>query len=95
MREMLKNVRDKLASKYLENSLSKSNKKFKPRIKARLRKNKQILSKNPTQSYLEIHENTRSCRQTKSCRVKVWSKCIYSACSWSCHSCRVRDFKHG
>ena len=46
MREMFKNVRDKLASKYLENSLSKSNKKFKPRIKARLRKNKQILSKN-------------------------------------------------
>ena len=46
MREMLKNVRDKLASKYLENNLSKSNKKFKPRIKARLRKNKQILSKN-------------------------------------------------
>ena len=46
MREMLKNVRDKLASKYLENSLSKSKKKFKPRIKARLRKNKQILSKN-------------------------------------------------
>ena len=46
MREMFKNVRDKLASKYLENNLSKSNKKFKPRIKARLRKNKQILSKN-------------------------------------------------
>ena len=46
MREMFKNVRDKLASKYLENSLSKSNKKFKSRIKARLRKNKQILSKN-------------------------------------------------
>ena len=43
---MFKNVRDKLASKYLENSLSKKNKKFKPRIKARLRKNKQILSKN-------------------------------------------------
>ena len=46
MREMFKNVRDKLASKYLKTSLSKSNKKFKPRIKARLRKNKQILSKN-------------------------------------------------
>ena len=46
MREMLKNARDKLASKYLENSLSKSKKKFKPRIKARLRKNKQLLSKN-------------------------------------------------
>ena len=46
MREMFKNVRDKLTSKYLENNLSKSNKKFKPRIKARIRKNKQLLSKN-------------------------------------------------
>ena len=46
MREMFKNVRDKLASKYLKTSLSKSNKKFKPRIKARIRKNKQLLSKN-------------------------------------------------
>ena len=46
MREMFKNVRDKLASKYLENNFSKSNKRFKPRIKARLRKNKQLLSKN-------------------------------------------------
>ena len=45
MREMFKNVRDKLASKYLENNFSKNNKKFKPRIKARLRKNKQLLSK--------------------------------------------------
>ena len=46
MREMFKNVRDKLTSKYLENNLSRSNKKFKPRIKARIRKNKQLLSKN-------------------------------------------------
>ena len=46
MREMFKNVRDKLASKYLKNNFSKSNKRFKPRIKARLRKNKQLLSKN-------------------------------------------------
>ena len=46
MREILKSVRDKLASKYLESSLSKNNKKFKPRIKARIRKNKQLLSKN-------------------------------------------------
>ena len=46
MREMFKNVRDKLASKYLKTSLSRSNKKFKPRIKARIRKNKQLLSKN-------------------------------------------------
>ena len=46
MREIFKNVRDKLASKYLENNFSKNNKKFKPRIKARLRKNKQLLSKN-------------------------------------------------
>ena len=46
MKEMFKSVRDKLASKYLEGNLSKSNKKFKPRIKARIRKNKQLLSKN-------------------------------------------------
>ena len=46
MREIFKNVRDKLASKYLESSLLKSNKRFKPRIKARIRKNKQLLSKN-------------------------------------------------
>ena len=46
MREMFKNVRDKLASKYLKSSLSKSNKKFKPRIKARIRKNKHLISKN-------------------------------------------------
>ena len=46
MREIFKNVRDKLASKYLKSSLSKSNKKFKPRIKARIRKNKQLLNKN-------------------------------------------------
>ena len=38
MREMFKNVRDKLASKYLENNLSKSNKKFKPRIKSSIKK---------------------------------------------------------
>ena len=46
MKEMFKNVRDKLASKYLKSSLSKSNKKFKPRIKARIRKNKHLISKN-------------------------------------------------
>ena len=46
MREMFKSVRDKLASKYLKSNLSKSNKKFKPRIKARIRKNKHLISKN-------------------------------------------------
>ena len=46
MNEMFKSVRDKLASKYLEGNLSKSNKKFKPRIKARIRKNKHLISKN-------------------------------------------------
>ena len=46
MKEIFKNVRDKLASKYLKSSLSKSNKKFKPRIKARIRKNKHLISKN-------------------------------------------------
>ena len=46
MIEIFKSVKKKLVSKYLKNSNSKSNKKFKPRIKARIRKNKQIISKN-------------------------------------------------
>tara|TARA_S200000501_G_scaffold13607_1_gene12073 strand:- start:115 stop:828 length:714 start_codon:yes stop_codon:yes gene_type:complete len=49
-REIFKIVKDKLASKYLKNSseksFSKSAKKFKPRIKARIRKNKRIITKN-------------------------------------------------
>ena len=45
MIEILKTVKKKLVSKYLkENDLNK--KRFKPRIKARIRKNKQILNKN-------------------------------------------------
>lgn len=43
MREIFKTVKEKLVSKYLDNSNSK---RFNPRIKARIRKNKQILSKN-------------------------------------------------
>ena len=50
MREILKTVKQKLVSKYLDSrDTRKSNKKlkrFNPRIKARLRRNKQILSKN-------------------------------------------------
>ena len=46
MREILKNVKEKLAGKYLENNNFKGKKKFKPRIKARIRKNKQIINKN-------------------------------------------------
>ena len=50
MREIFKIVKDKLASKYLKNnnvkSFSGGVKKFKPRIKARIRKNKQIITKN-------------------------------------------------
>ena len=45
MREVLKLVKEKLVSKYLINS-SKKTKKFKPRLKARIRKNKQIINKN-------------------------------------------------
>ena len=45
MNEIFKTVKNKLVSKYLKNN-PKSSKKFKPRIKARIRKNKQILSKN-------------------------------------------------
>ena len=45
MNEIFKTVKNKLVSKYLKSNHSR-NKKFKPRIKARIRKNKQILSKN-------------------------------------------------
>ena len=45
MMEIFKNVKEKLVSKYLKSS-SKGTKNFKPRIKARLRKNRQILTKN-------------------------------------------------
>ena len=43
MREILKNVKEKLVSKY---SKSYNQKKFKPRLKARIRKNKRLLVKN-------------------------------------------------
>ena len=46
MKEIFKNVRNKLAEKYLDNNSLKNSKKFKPRIKARIRKNKQIIGKN-------------------------------------------------
>ena len=45
MREVLKSVKEKLVSKYLKSS-SKKIKKFNPRLKARIRKNKQIINKN-------------------------------------------------
>ena len=45
MREIFKIVKKKLVSKYLESNF-KNPKKFKPRIKARIRKNKQIIGKN-------------------------------------------------
>ena len=43
---ILKDVKEKLTAKYLEKKSYKNNKKFKPRIKARFRKNKQIINKN-------------------------------------------------
>ena len=46
MKEIFKNVKKKLTAKYLENRNTGDFKKFKPRIKARIRKNKQILNKN-------------------------------------------------
>ena len=50
MRQIFKTVKEKLVSKYLENETlkkySKKTKRFKPRIKARIRKNKQIIGKN-------------------------------------------------
>ena len=45
MIEILKIVKQKLVSKYLKEGLA-TKKRFKPRIKARIRKNKQILTKN-------------------------------------------------
>ena len=45
MKEILKSVKEKLVSKYLKNS-AKKNKKFNTRLKARIRKNKQIINKN-------------------------------------------------
>ena len=45
MIEIFKTVKLKLVSKYLKND-TRSNKRFKPRIKARLRKNKQLINKN-------------------------------------------------
>ena len=46
MKEIFKNVREKLVAKYLDTNNSKNIKKFKPRLKARIRKNKQIIGKN-------------------------------------------------
>ena len=50
MKEIIKVVKEKLVAKYLKDgsnkNYSKRVKKFKPRIKARLRKNKQIIGKN-------------------------------------------------
>ena len=45
MKEILKSVKEKLISKYLKN-FTKKNKKFNTRLKARIRKNKQIINKN-------------------------------------------------
>ncbi len=46
MKEIFKNVKEKLVSKYTNNNSSENTKKIKNRIKARFRKNKQIISKN-------------------------------------------------
>ena len=46
MKQIIKIVKKKLVGKYLENDISKNAKKFKPRIKARIRKNKHVISKN-------------------------------------------------
>ena len=45
-KEIFKTVKEQLVSKYKKNDSLKSSKTFKPRIKARIRKNKQIISKN-------------------------------------------------
>ena len=46
MRQILKNVKEKLVSKYQKNTNSKKTKRFKSRIKARIRKNRRSISKN-------------------------------------------------
>ena len=46
MRQILKNVKEKLVSKYQKNTNSKKTKRFKSRIRARIRKNRQSISKN-------------------------------------------------
>ena len=46
MKQIFKNVREKLVAKYLDSNSPKNTKKFKPRLKARIRKNKQIIGKN-------------------------------------------------
>ena len=50
MREIIKVVKEKLVAKYLKDgsikNYSKRAKKFKPRIKARIRKNKRLIVKN-------------------------------------------------
>ena len=51
MKEIFKSVKQKLVSKYLKNNSLNNSKKFKPRIKARIRKNKQMLSKNLDELY--------------------------------------------
>ena len=45
-KEIFKTVKEQLVSKYKKNDNLKSSKTFKPRIKARIRRNKQIISKN-------------------------------------------------
>ena len=41
-KEVLQTVKEKLVSKYTKNDNSKSSKTFKPRIKARIRRNKPV-----------------------------------------------------
>ena len=69
MREILKIVKRKLVAKYLENSNPKNIKKFKPRIKARIRKNKQIIGKNIGNFFDWI--KSKICHQRKN--------------NWECH----------
>ena len=53
MREILKNVKEKLVSKY---SKSDNPKKFKPRLKARIRKNKRLIVKNIDNFFINLHK---------------------------------------
>ena len=77
MKEIFKNVRNKLAEKYLDNNSLKNSKKFKPRIKARIRKNKQIikvfkkeLTYNQLMSIVDDIEKIRNKTLTKCSKAK-------------------------
>ena len=95
MKQIIKIVKKKLVGKYLENDISKNAKKFKPRIKARIRKNRYVISKNITNvkeklvsKYLEndISKNAKKFKPRIKARIRknkhVISKNINNLFDW-------------